>query len=276
MVKAKLIILVALILSGTAASAQSFTWKKHAVDASRTRVTIPMTDNIDKAIGTVDEKGVYTAPSGRRFRGSVAQVARLLIDAQPAMASVKEHVGYTTRKLERKSPQSELTNFIVDCLMDAVAKETGRKVDIGLINFGGIRVDLEEGDILMDDILSMLPFKNNICYVQLKGKDVRALLQQLAAGSMQQLGGVKVVVKDHKLVSAEIGGKPLNDKAVYGLATIDFLLTGGDNISAARNAVDLQLLDTRIVDAILPYFKAFAAQGTPIDYHLDDRITISK
>ena len=276
MVKAKLIILVALILSGTAASAQSFTWKKHAVDASRTGVTIPMTDNIDKAIGTVDEKGVYTAPSGRRFRGSVAQVARLLIDAQPAMASVKEYVGYTTRNLERKSPQSELTNFIVDCLMDAVAKETGRKVDIGLINFGGIRVDLEEGDILMDDILSMLPFKNNICYVQLKGKDVRALLQQLAAGSMQQLGGVKVVVKDHKLVSAEIGGKPLNDKAVYGLATIDFLLTGGDNISAARNAVDLQLLDTRIVDAILPYFKAFAAQGTPIDYHLDDRITISK
>lgn len=54
MVKAKLIILVALILSGTAASAQSFTWKKHSVDASRTGVTIPMTDNIDKAIGTVD------------------------------------------------------------------------------------------------------------------------------------------------------------------------------------------------------------------------------
>ena len=227
MVKAKVMLLLAAACLSLTAAAQSYDWKKIPADASRTGVSIPGTDNITEALGYM-KNGVYVAPSGRRYRGTVANVAQILMEAQQEMAPVKAFVGRTDHEMLRDKPECELSNMIVDCLMARTEEATGKHVDVGLCNFGGIRVDFPEGDILMDDVMSMLPFKNHLCYVELKGKDLRALYEQLARDGMQVVGGVKLVVKDHKLVSATVGDKPLDDKKVYGLATIDFLLTGGD------------------------------------------------
>ncbi|MBQ9712274.1 MAG: 5'-nucleotidase C-terminal domain-containing protein, partial [Bacteroidales bacterium] len=137
-----------------------------------------------------------------------------------------------------------------------------------------IRVDMPEGDVLKDDIVSMFPFKNNICYLELKGSDIRLILERLAASSWQVVGGGKFVVKDGKLESAEIDGAPLDDNRVYGVATISFLLNGGDDIFMARNASRLEIFDEYILDVMLPYVESLTAQGLPIEYHTDDRITI--
>ena len=92
---------------------------------------------------------------------------------------------------------------------------TGKKIDIGISNRGGIRIDMPAGEILCDDIQSMFPFKNNLCYVALHGRDVRAILDQMAATSFQILGGVKVVAKNGKILSATVNGEPLDDDKVY-------------------------------------------------------------
>ena len=273
MVQAKVIVLLAAACLCLNAGAQSYDWKKIPANASRTGVSIPGTENITEALGTV-KNGVYTAPNGRRYRGTPALVAQLMLEAQLEMAPVKELVGRTDHEMLRERPESELTNMIVDCLMSCTEEATGKHVDVGLANFGGIRVDFPEGDILMDDVMSMLPFKNCLCYVELKGKDLRALYEQLAREGMQIVGGVKLVVKDHKLVSATIGDKPLDDKKTYGLATIDFLLTGGDGISAARNALDLVQTDILLRDAVLPYLQQLTEEGKPIAYHVDGRVQI--
>ena len=143
---------------------------------------------------------------------------------------------------------------------------------MGIINFGGIRVDLPQGNVLLDDILSMLPFENYICYVQLKGSDLRNLYKQFAQTGMQVVGGVELTIKDKELVDVKVGGKPLDDKALYGLATIDFLLDGGDDVFCGRNAVDLVLTKTLLRDALLPYLRELGAQGIPVEYHVDNRV----
>ena len=273
MVKAKVMLLLAAACLSLTAAAQSYDWKKIPADASRTGVSIPGTDNITEALGYM-KNGVYVAPSGRRYRGTVANVAQILMEAQQEMAPVKAFVGRTDHEMLRDKPECELSNMIVDCLMARTEEATGKHVDVGLCNFGGIRVDFPEGDILMDDVMSMLPFKNHLCYVELKGKDLRALYEQLARDGMQVVGGVKLVIKDHKLVSATVGDKPLDDKKVYGLATIDFLLTGGDGISAARNALDLVETDILLRDAVLPYLEQLTEEGKPIAYHVDGRVQI--
>ena len=158
--------------------------------------------------------------------------------------------------------------------MRAVEEKSGKKVHFGLTNFGGIRVDMPEGEVLKDDIVSMFHFKNNICYLELKGSDIRFILEQLAASTWQVIGGGKFVVKDGKLESAEIDGAPLDDEMVYGVATISFLLKGGDGISMARNAKHLEIYDEYILDVMLPYVLSLTEQGLPIEYHTDDRITI--
>ena len=61
--------------------------------------------------------------------------------------------------MEAYFPESALSNWFVDILMAKVEKLSGKKVDIGIANFGGIRVDMPQGDIILDDMLSMFPFK---------------------------------------------------------------------------------------------------------------------
>lgn len=264
--------LAALLLFCTSAFAQDFSWEYVPMDGSRVGATIPTTDNIDKAIGTVRGRR-FIAPNGKVYRGgSAPAVASLMIDAQASMAEVKEYIGNCPEGMVRRKPESELANMLVDRLMVAVEAETGRKVDVGLLNFGGIRCDMPKGTVIMDDILSMLPFKNYICYVAIKGADLQYLIDHMAAEKMQELGGMEVVVKDHKVTKALVGGKPIEMDRIYGLATIDFLLTGGDNIFAARNAVELVQTEILMRDAILPYLRALAAEGKPIEYHCDGRV----
>ena len=248
-------------------------WERAHMDGSRTGVTAPNADNVVQALGTVKD-GVYYAPNGKVFKGgSTPEVARLLIEAQPEMAFVKEYIGYSPKEVDRsRRPQNELSNLIVDRIMAKTQELTGKKVDVGISNFGGIRVDLPQGDVILDDILSMLPFENHLCYVQLKGSDLRALYEQFASTGMQVVGGCELVVKDRQLVSASIGGEPLDNDKLYGLATIDFLLDGGDEVHCAKNAVDLIITDTMVRDAVLPYMRELGAAGKPIEYHVDNRV----
>ncbi len=252
----------------------TFSWSRSRMDGSRTGVTCPGADNVGEALGRVDGR-LYCAPNGKTFKGgSVPEVASVLIGVQPAMAPVKKVVGHSAREMIRTYPECELSNLFIDTIMAAVEKESGRKVDVGIGNFGGIRVDMPAGDILQDDIMSMFPFKNDIVYVALKGRDVRAILDRMAAGRFEVLGGVRVVAEDRKIVSAEIGGEPLDDEKVYGVATITFLLDGGDDVHVAKNALEVIVCGKEIYDVMMDYVKAETAAGRPVEYHKDGRVQI--
>ena len=271
----RIVIVLLSLMCALPIGAQEFgmKWHRTHMDGSRTGVTAPDAQNVREALGEVRD-GVYYAPNGKVFKGgSVVKAAQLLIDAQPQMAAVKEVICYSPKEILRSTrPQNELSNLIVDRVMIKTAEVTGKKVDAGIVNFGGIRVDLPQGNVLLDDILSMLPFENYLCYVQLRGRDLRALYKQFAQSGMQAVGGVELTIKDKELVDVNVGGKPLDDNALYGLATIDFLLDGGDDIFCARNAVDLVMTETLVRDALLPYLRELGAQGKPVEYHVDNRI----
>ena len=241
---------------------------------SRTGCRAAAADNVSEALGTMHGK-VYVAPNGRKFRrGSTPVVAGILLAAQPRMAHLKEVIATSTCEMVRDYPESELTNWFVDELMHAVADSTGRSVDVGIVNFGGIRVDMPAGNVTLDDIQSMFPFKNKPCYVAMPGSELQEILQNMAATRFQVLGGVQVEARDGKLESVLIGGKPLDVKKVYGVATIDFLLNGGDGLRLARNAKDLVILDSYVIDVIVPYVRSLASAGKPIEYQKDGRIQI--
>jgi len=97
----------------------------------------------------------------------------------------------------------------------------------------------------------------------------------MAADRFQVLGGVRVVAEDGKLVSVEIDGEPLDDEKVYGLATISFLLGGGDGLALDRDAVSVTVFeDVAIIDAVLEHVNAETAAGRPIEYKADGRVVV--
>ena len=269
------LILIALAL--LPACKTGMTWQKYAIDGSRTGVTAPSAENIPQALGTIAADGSYTAPNGTVFSdGCTPEVARILTDAQGAMAEVKEVVAFSTRFMTKAAPESELSNFVVDFIRDETARLVKRPVDVAVTNFGGIRVDMPEGDVLLDDIRSMFPFNNKIVWVEQKGDSLLRLMEEIAQYGPQCVSGVKMVIRDHKLVSCEVGGKPIDPKKKYGVATIDFLLDGGDNIHVGQGATKLITTDVIIGDAIERYVRSLTAEGKAIEYQTDGRVIIEE
>lgn len=258
------------------ASAQEYDWRHVQMDGSRTGCISPSKDNVEEALGRF-KGGKYIAPDGTVHRRNLAtaKTARIVLAAQTKMARVKNVIAYSTEEMVVSYPESSLTNWFVDILMAKVEKLAGKKVDIGVVNFGGIRVDMPKGNVILDDMLSMFPFKNQLAYVEHSGKQIRNILESMAARRFQVLGGVRVVADDGKLISAEIGGEPLQDDKIYGLATISFLLDGGDGLTLGHEARSVTIFEeVDVIDAILEHVHAETAAGRPIEYKTDGRVQI--
>jgi 2',3'-cyclic-nucleotide 2'-phosphodiesterase (5'-nucleotidase family) len=267
---------VAFLAFGAGLWAQEYSWEAVEMDGSMTGCVSPSKDNVSEALGTF-KGGRYIAPDGKVYKRNsiVAKTARVVMAAQPEMARVKDVIGYSTRAMSATYPESALSNWFIDILIRKTEQLSGKKVHIGITNFGGIRVDMPQGDIILDDMLSMFPFKNYLAYVEHTGKQIRTILEGMAADRFQVLGGVKVVADGGKLVSVEIDGEPLDDEKVYGMATISFLLTGGDGLSLEENALSVTVYeDVPIIDAVLEHVNAETAAGRPIEYTVDGRVTV--
>lgn len=256
--------------------APSYSWKAIPADGHRTGVKATTADNITEALGTVDA-GSYHAPNGTLFEGGCTpDVALLLIQAQPEMYELKQVIGYAPKAMIRTSPECELYDFAADAVLAAGAELFGEKIDVSILNTGGVRTDIPQGDILLDDIISMFPFNNCLCLIRVPGSRLREIFAQMARTSPQIIGGARIAIEDHKLVSAEVGGEPLDDEKIYNLVSIDFLLNGGDHYFLSKDAVELVKSELLLRDAILPAVKRFASESKPFEYKTDGRVSVIK
>ena len=273
MVKAKLTVLC-LLAAVSCSQGPRVEWKRVPMDGSRTGVVPVTAENVDTALGTFEDD--YIAPNGRHFtEGATPEVAALLMDVQPKMAHLKEVVAHSARLLENIRTECDLPlgNIVADALLDKASSYFNVPMDFSISNYGGIRNPLPEGAILMDDVEAMFPFKNYMCYAKVRGSNLQRLLEQLAkTQAFQAVGGCRVKVKAHELVEAEVGGEPIDPKRLYNVATIDFLLSGGDGIAIGALAEDVVLTDVLVKDVMLDYFQKMEAEGKIVDGQKDGRV----
>ena len=195
-------------------SAPEISWQRVAMDGHRTGAQCVTAENLDIALGTFTDDG-YTAPSGIVFPedSPVPEIASIMMDAQPRLSGLKVVVGHSARMMMnlRTDPDLPLGNLFADILRERGSRDFKVPMDFAVTNFGGIRCPMPEGAITLEDIQSMFPFKNYMCYVQMKGSNLLRLLEQLAGTkAFQAVSGVRVKVKDHQLVEALIGGKEID------------------------------------------------------------------
>ena len=261
-----LIALLGMLISCGFVSAQNFSWETRRVDGSVTGCKAASAENIAETLGCVSADGTYVSPSGKVFPASsaTAKVAAIVLAAQPEMADLKKVVGYAEEELPHMKTEGSLSNWFVGVVMDKVSELSGKKIDVGICNFGGIRKEMPKGDVLLDDIQSMFPFKNYLVHLEVKGNELRKVFQSMAQTRFQAVGGVKVEVVDKKLNSVLVGGEPLDDEKVYNVATISFLLTGGDGLKLEDNAMKINSYDVMIMDAVLEYIENLTKEGKTI------------
>ena len=69
-----------------------------------------------------------------------------------------------------------------------------------------------------------------------------------------------------------MGGEPVDDDRIYNVATIDFLLSGGDGIFSGRQFEETLESEQLVFDFILDYVRGLAAAGQPIAKERDGRV----
>ena len=120
--------------------------------------------------------------------------------------------------------------------------------DFAIINAGGIRATIEEGDITRGDVLNSFPFGNSLVEISMSGDDLWKVLEGIVTGVSEFNGeevtsffqvsrGIKVEYNPEnnngsRLVSVTIGGEPLDRETDYNIVTLDFIAGGGDNFFA--------------------------------------------
>ena len=138
-----------------------------------------------------------------------------------------------------------------DLVTDAYRTITG--ADLAITNGGGIRTQLQAGKLTYGDVVSLLPYDNYVCIVEITGAELRDLLSACTRylpvenGDFPQVSGIrftintqKVDTPDHisdlQILNKESGTyTPVDPAATYSLATIDYGITGGGLQKKLRN-----------------------------------------
>ena len=182
-------------------------------------------------------------------------------------------LGYAPHEMRSFRPQSPLSNFAADALLAVAQQHTKEPVDFSLTNFGGIRASFPQGDVRMYDVYAVFPFENTLVILDLDGKDVQELFDHFARRNrVEAVGNVSVEIQNGAIRQLWIAGQPFDPNKRYKVATIDFLLGGGDSVAALKNAVKVQETGVMIRDAILQYISMLKREGKDIETPIDGRI----
>ena len=130
--------------------------------------------------------------------------------------------------------------------------------DMALVQSGGIRADLTDGDITLRDIYSILPYENRIIPVRLPGRSIRRLIEKAVNdGADAALAGVEVTSSDEAL-TIYVNGVRLDDSRDYTIALSEYVTSGGggfDVISENSYMMPLDKAD-KDSDILIKYFTA--------------------
>lgn len=149
--------------------------------------------------------------------------------------------------------------------MVAQAQRVKVNADVAVMNSGGIRASLEGGDITYKDILTVQPFGNTVCSIEVTGSQLMEYLTVAASkpidtGAYAQFAGVDVEINNNELINASINGKAIDNTSTYRLALNSFLASGGDGYPKMDNLPGF--VNSGFVDADV--LREFIEANTPI------------
>lgn len=136
-------------------------------------------------------------------------------------------------------------------------KKTGKNIDFVLLNHGGIRSIISKGDITTRTAYQVMPFENTIVVADLKGAQVKELIDYLARNKRAHpIAKLNIELdKDYNISKTTLNGKPLDFNKNYFVCTNDYLANGGDRMNFFKTNDSLYVLDYKIRNALIDYLK---------------------
>lgn len=130
-------------------------------------------------------------------------------------------------------------------------------IDFCLLNHGGIRSVIAKGPVTTRTAFEVMPFENSVKIVALKGSKIYEMADYIAReGRAHPLAGITIILNPDKQVKEiYIKDKPVDKDHIYNVASIDYLISGGDNMFFFAENEGIYDLDYKLRDLYIDYFK---------------------
>ncbi len=194
------------------------------------------------------------------------------------MEFYSEVVGQTdvllngTREFVR-TQETNLGDLAADAILAAAPN-----ADFALTNGGGIRANIEIGDITRYDLFTVFPFGNMVATVELTGAQIVYILEAATHacpgidGAFPQVSGITFEIHTYieyegeyanptnpgsRIQNVCINGEPIDLDATYVMATNDFLAAGGDTYAILAENFENSgiLIGINLEDALINYIQ---------------------
>jgi 5'-nucleotidase len=208
------------------------------------------------------------------------QVAELVAKADESVGPrVNRVVGTVTSALTRSendAGESSLGNLIAD------AQRVQTDAQFAFMNPGGIRADLDAGEVTWGDLFTIQPFGNDLVSMDVTGAQIKTLLEQQWQGQtfpkILKTSGLSYTWDNNRplgdrvtqILSAD--GTPLDPAATYRITVNSFMAAGGDNflvlVQGTRRVVgpvDLDALVDYVESLSQPFSVAIEGRIVRID-----------
>ena len=164
----------------------------------------------------------------------MAEVVTIANHAREIAAQRKaEKVGVflETDMTLRQQPETVIGNLFTDAVLES------NDADISIHNvYGGIRAELQQGDVTYGSLFRVFPFDNRISIIELSGLDVRRIIANQVHNDRRRAGfsGMRVFVSceadQMSIQMIKSDGSEIDDSDTLRVVANDFLLLGGDDV----------------------------------------------
>ena len=146
-------------------------------------------------------------------------------------------------------------------------KRTGNNIDLVLLNHGGIRSVISKGNVTARTAYEVMPFENSVVVVELTGESLLEMVSYLTKSKRAHpVAGVQIILnKDNTLKTFTIGGSPVDMNKSYFVATSDYLVTGGDNMTFFKESLSKTETDYKIRNAMIDFFTKVDTLSPKVD-----------
>tara|TARA_B100001769_G_scaffold249127_1_gene221233 strand:+ start:382 stop:1926 length:1545 start_codon:yes stop_codon:yes gene_type:complete len=158
------------------------------------------------------------------------QTATLIKDYRKIYPELLEVLAVVSEPLMRKyNEESSIGNLLTDYMREAAQS------DIAFLNSGAIRADFNAGDVTLEQLINVYPFKDNLTIIELTGNQIKELVEYsltLPYG-IGQISGLQINYDStqdmmNRVIDIKVNGSELIDNKKYTVSVSGYLAKGGD------------------------------------------------
>lgn len=194
----------------------------------------------------------------------------------PYKDSVQKSMGKVLCSSEEALPkikgeaETALGNLMSDIVLNE-GQKMHKEVQLSVLNLGGIRASLPQGNIRLGDVYSLMPFDNRIVLIRLGKKEIHEMVQYIGNHLGTPFSGMALRCREGNWLG-EIQGVSADASDSILVATSDFLAQGGDKMNFFLKGRIVHDRGKLLRESIVDYLISIDSKGQRLSKALDYRI----